>query len=349
MKRLNFALIIFILLGSGRFVMAQNSTDLYKISDRIPLTGDGGWDYLTVDSVNSRLFVSHSTMVQVVDLKTNKQCGVIDNLKGVHGIAIAYALNKGFISNGKDSTVTVFELNSLKVTDRVKVTGKNPDAVLYDPFTKRVFTFNGGSNNATVIDATNNKVIGSIYLDGKPEFAVTDNKGKIWVNIENIYLVDQLNPETMHVDNRWSVTPGDNPSGLAIDLVNRRLFVACGNSKMIIMDADLGNVIINVTTDYGTDGIAWDPKLKRAYSSNGDGTFTIVQEVSKDKYVVLKNMKTQKGARTIALDYKTNKVYLPFAEYGPPPPVSIDNARPRAAIKPGTFQLLEISPVTAGK
>ena len=218
------------------------------------MEGDGGWDYLTVESSSARLFVSHSTMVQVVDLKTNKLAGTISGTNGVHGVALAPAHNKGFVSDGRDNSVTVFNLKTLKVTGKINVTGRNPDAILYDPYSQRVFTFNGRSSNATCIDAITEKVIGTIPLSGKPEFAVTNGKGKIWVNIEDKSRVAQINPESLKVEREWSILPGEEPSGLAIDIDNDRLFSVCRNKLMVISDAKAGKVIASLPIG---SGVGW--------------------------------------------------------------------------------------------
>ena len=282
----------------------------YKINDRIHLDGDAGWDYLSVDAVTNKLYVSHGNMVQIVDLNTNKIAGTIPDTKGVHGIAIASDLNKGFISDGRDSAVTIFDLTTMKTIEKVKVTGRNPDAILYDPFSHKVFAYNGGSSNATVIDAKTNKVVETIALKGKPEFSVCDNKGLVYVNIEDKNLIAVINSNTLKVEKYFSVSPGDEPSGLALDNVNHRLFAVCGNKMMMVLNAETGDVVANLTIGDRVDGVAFDTDLKRAYSSNGDGTMTIVQQENKDKYTVIENTQTQKGARTVAVNSKTHHIYL---------------------------------------
>jgi DNA-binding beta-propeller fold protein YncE len=283
-------------------------------------------------------------IVQVLDVNNKKVAGTIPDTKGVHGITLARDLNKGFISNGRDTSVTVFNLKSLQVITKVKVTGNNPDAILYDPFSHKVFTFNGRSSNSTVIDAASNKVTGTIDLPGKPEFSVTDGKGKIYVNIEDKSQVCMINPVTLKVEKTWAVAPGEEPSGLAIDTRNHRLFAVCGNKLMIVLDADDGKVIAKLDIGDRVDGVAFDPGLQRAYSSNGEGTMTVVQEVDKDTFKVLENFPTLKGARTITLNPQTHRIYMPFAEFGEAPAATPENPRPRPAIKPGTFTILEVEP-----
>ncbi len=337
-----FLVVLLIATGS---LSAQSVKPSYMITDKIKLEGDGGWDYLVVDESAERLFVSHSSIVQVVDLSSKILVGTIPDTKGVHGIALAPNLNKGFISNGRDSSITVFNLKTLAFVKKVYVSGRNPDAILYDSFSKHVFTFNGGGDNSTVIDALTDEVIGTIKLAGKPEFAVTDEKGKVYVNIEDKSLVSVINPVTLKVISEWSINPGEEPSGLAIDINNQRLFIVCENKLMVVMDAISGKIIKTLPIGSHTDGAAFDIELKRAYSSNGDGTLTIVQEKSKDEFEVIENVITQKGARTIAINSKTHHIYLPTAEYGAMPETTKENTHPRPAILPGTFNILEVTQI----
>jgi len=310
-----FALVCtLVLLCSGILVSAQSN---YKIINQLPLEGDGGWDYLSVDEAASRLYVSHATMALVVDLKTGKQIGKIADTNGIHGIAFVHALNKGFTSNGRDSSVTVFDLKTLEVTGKIKGTGKNPDAILYDSFSQKLFTFNGRSATATVIDPKENKIIATIKLDGKPEFPASDGKGKIFVNIEDKSEISEINATTLKVNRSWSISPGEEPSGLALNNETHRLFSVCSNKLMVVSDAVAGKVITTLPIGDRCDGVAFDPGLKRAYSSNGEGTITVVQEIDKDHFKVLENIVTQKGARTIAVDKTTHRLYLPTAEFGP--------------------------------
>lgn len=344
MKRPLIILSVLMLIGISHSY-SQDSLTGYRIVERIHLDGDGGWDYLVVDDSTSRLFVSHSTIVQVVDLKKNKVIATIPDTKGVHGIALAEDLNKGYISNGKDTSVTVFDLKNLKTITKIKVTGNNPDAILYDPFSHRVFTFNGKSSNSTVIDANSDKVIGTINLPGKPEFSVTNGKGKIYVNIENKSQVCQINAATLKIEKTWSVSPGKEPSGMAIDIDDHQLFIVCSNALLDILDVRSSKIMTNLKIGYGVDGVAYDPELKRIYTSNGDGTLTIVQKENKSTFKILENFPTQKGARTIALNPKTHRIYLPVAEYEAAPPATSENPHPRPTAKPGTFTVLVIEPL----
>ena len=323
----------------------QNTGSEYKIVDKISLPTDGGWDYLSVDEAGSRLFVSHSAIVQVVDLKTGKLAGTVNETPGVHGIAIAPDLNKAFISVGRSALVKVINLQTLEVIADVKVTGQNPDAIIYDQFSKRVFTFNGGSSNSTVLDAVTNVVVGTIALEGKPEFPASDGKGKMYVNIEDKSLISVIDVKSMKVEKSWPIAPGEEASGLAIDNENHRLFAVCSNKLMVVVDAINGHVITSLPIGGGCDGVKFDPGMKRAYSSNGEGTMTVVQEINKDSFKVLENVPTMPGARTIAVDTRTHHLYMPTAEYNPAPAATTDNPRPRRTMKPGTFVILDVAPV----
>jgi len=335
--------ILIIAVMAGLHSYAQDSTS-YKISNKFSIEGDGSWDYLTMDDSTHHLFISHGTITQVLDVTTGKLAGTIKDTKGVHGIAIAKDLNKGFISNGKDTSVTVFDLKTLTTIEKVKVTGKNPDAILYDPFSHRVFTFNGRSSNATVIDAKTDKVLGTITLEGKPEFAVSDGNGKIYVNIEDKSKICEIDPITMKVEQTWSIAPGEEPSGLALDNKTHRLF-SVTDKLMVIMDALTGKVITTLPIGDRVDGVAFDPEKKIAYSSNGDGTITAVKEENENTFKVIATIKTQTGARTITIDLLTHKIYLPTAEFGETPKATTENQHPRPAIKPGTFVILEVEPL----
>ncbi|MCK9422802.1 MAG: YncE family protein [Bacteroidales bacterium] len=344
MKKSSLILSILMLICIG-VSLAQVAKSGYRIANKICLEGDGGWDYLTIDDATSRLYISHGTIVQILDVNEKKVVGTIPDTKGVHGIALAKDINKGFISNGRDTSVTVFDLKTLQFITKVKVTGNNPDAILYDPFSHKVFTFNGRSSNSTVIDANSNKVIGTIELPGKPEFSVTDAEGKVYVNIEDKSLVCLISPMTLKIEKTWSVAPGEEPSGLAIDIKDHRLFVVCGNKLMIVLDADNGTVVSKLDIGDRVDGVAFDPILKRIYSSNGEGTMTVVQQENKDSYKVTENFPTQKGARTITLNPKTHRIYLSTAEFGPAPAATTENPRPRPSAKANTFMIIEIEPM----
>jgi YVTN family beta-propeller protein len=334
-----------ILLTAFNILSSQTVMPQYRIANRFHLDGDEGWDAISADEPTGRLFVSHGTMVQVVDESNGNLLGTIPDTKGVHDVALADDLNKGFTSNGRDSSVTVFDLQSLKVLDKINIGARNPDAILYDPFTHRVFTFNGGSSNSTVIDAKTDEVIGTIPLNGKPEFAVTDGAGRIYVNLEDKSQIAVIDPSSMQVLNVWSISPGESPTGIALDNESRRLFSVCGNETMVILDAQNGIIITTLPIGEHVDGAGFDKETKRIFSSNGEGTLTVVEEVSSDMYKVLDNITTQRGARTIAVDSKTHHIFLPVAEAGPPPSPTSDNPHPRPKIIPGTFEILDVEPL----
>ena len=316
----------------------------YRVVNTISIGGEGGWDYLFADSANRRLYVSHATEVDVLDLDSEKIAGKIAHTNGVHGIAVANDIGRGFVSDGRDNQVTVFDLKTLAEISTVK-TGQNPDGILYDPFSRRVFTFNGRSGDATAIDAQTGQVVGAIALGGKPEFPATDGKGDVYVNIEDKNEIVRLDPKALQVKARWPLAPCDSPSGLAIDAENRRLFSVCENKIMAVVDAGSGKVITTLPTGAGTDAAAFDAERKLAFASNGrDATLTIVQEDSADKYHVLANVNTERGARTMALDQKTHKIYLATAEFGAAPAEGQQKAPTRPPILPGTFKLLVVSP-----
>jgi YVTN family beta-propeller protein len=328
----------------GIMVNAQDVKSHYTIANKIHIDSNGSWDYTSVDEQSNMLYISHGNIVQVLDLNTSKVVAVITNTNGVHGIALANDLKKGFISDGKDSSVTIFDLKTNAVIAKIQVTGEKPDAIVYDNVTKRVFTLNGKSNNATVIDAKTNTVIGTIPLDGKPEFCVADGKGKLFVNLEDKSAIEEIDASSMKVLKKWSIAPGQSPTGLAIDKKNRRLFSVCDNKMMVVSDADKGKVITTVTIGAGPDAAAFDPGMMRIYSSNGeDGTLTVVSD-SADTYKVLENVETQRRARTMALNTKTHHIYLPVAEFMPLYPLRAGVDRPKPKPKPGTFMMLDVAP-----
>ncbi len=315
----------------------------YAISGRIPLEGDSGWDYLFADSVNGQLYVSHGTEVDVVDLASEKPAGKITGMKRIHGIAVANDLNRGYISDGGDDDVIIFDLKSHEVLQKVPA-GKNPDGILYDPYSKRVFAFNGRSNDVTAIDAASGKGAGTIALDGKPEFPASDGKGNLYVNIEDKSEIVQIDPQALKVKKTWSISPCEEPSGLAIDLEARRLFSVCSNNKMAVVNADSGQVITTVAIGNGPDAAAYDPGRKLVFSSNGEGNLTVVRQDGPDKYTVLATVPTERSARTMALNTKTHKIYLSAAQLGATPEATTDNPHPRPKMVPGSFHVLVVSP-----
>lgn len=314
--------------------------DSYHVTGKIQIGGEGGWDYVTMDSAGRRLYVSHATRVVVVDPDAEKIVGEIPDTAGVHGIAIAPKLNHGYTSNGRSNNVTVFDLKTLKATGQI-ATGQNPDAILYEPSANKVFTFNGRSKDATVIDAGTEKVVATIPLGGKPEFAQADGKGKIYVNIEDTHEMAEIDAKNNSVTKRYTLTGCEEPSGLAIDTGKRRLFSVCANKVMIVSDPDAGTVVATVPIGQGADGAGFDAGRGLAFSSNGDGTLTVVRG-SGTKYEVAETVQTQRGARTMAVDSKTHKLYLPSAQFGATPAATDQQPRPRPAIVPGSFMLVVV-------
>jgi YVTN family beta-propeller protein len=290
----------------------------WKILKEIKIGGEGGWDYLTMDSAARRLYVSHNTHVVVVDPDAGKVVGDIPDTPGVHGIALVPALNRGFVSNGRGNNVTIFDMKTLKTISQ-PATGMNPDDITYEPKSGRVFTFNGRSNDATVIDAKTGMVVATIPLGGKPEFAVADDRGHVYDNLEDKSEVVEIDAAKATVTKRYSLTPCDGPSGLAIDIKKRRLFSVCSNRVMAISDPDAGKVLASPPIGANSDGVAFDPSTGYAVSSNGDGTLTVVEEKG-GKWDVVENVATQRGARTITVDEKTHNFYLPVADPAPAPP-----------------------------
>ena len=331
-----------LMITSVAVASAQTAPGGYTLTRSIAVGGEGGWDYIKADAATHRLYVSHATEVEVVDTVKGAVIGKIPDTPGVHGIALAPELGHGFISAGRAGSVTVFDLKTLATITTIKVTGENPDAIAYEPATKRVFTFNGRSSNATAIDATTNQVVGTIALDGKPEFAVADGKGAMFVNLEDKSMIVKLDPRSLEVKARWPLAPCEEPSGLAMDVATRRLFSVCSNAMMAVVDADSGRVVTTLPTGEGTDAAAFDPGTKLAFSSNGEGTVTVVREDSPEKFTVVGNVQTKRGARTMTLDEKTHTLYLPTAQFGPPPSPTPERPRPRPSVLPGTFEVLVV-------
>ncbi len=314
----------------------------YRIVKRVEVGGEGGWDYLVVDAAARRLYVSHATRVVVLDADSYAPLGEIPDTPGVHGIALAPELGRGFVSNGRGGTATIFDLKTLKTLGEVK-TGANPDAILYEPVTQRVFTFNGSSHDATVIEAATGTVRATLALGGKPEFAVTDGRGQVFVNLEDRAEILTLDARGLTLGARWPLAPCEAPTGLALDGLHRRLFAGCGNRLAAVVDADSGRLVTTLPIGGGVDGLAFDPERALAFSSNGEGTLSVIREESPDRYRVVENAATQAGARTIALDPQTHRLFLPTAQLGPAPPATPENPRRRPPIVPGSFVVLVVS------
>jgi len=312
----------------------------YRVVTTYKVGGDGGWDYLTADSDARRIYISRATHVMVLDADSGKSVGDIPDTPGVHGIALAPELGRGFTSNGREGTVSIFDIKTLVVSNKVKV-GENPDAILYDPATKRVFTFNGRSQDSSAIDAASGKVLATIKLDGKPEFAASDAKGEVFVNIEDKSELVAIDANKMEVKAKWPLAPCEEPSGLSIDRKKRRLFVGCGNKMMAVVDADSGKVLATPPIGDGVDATTFDPETGLAFASCGEGVLTVVKEDSPGKFSA-ENVPTQQGARTLALDSKTHNVFVVTAKFGPPPAATADNPHPRRSIMPDSFVVLVV-------
>ncbi len=323
----------------------------YHLLQKVTLGGEGGWDYLSVDPDARRIYISRGTHVMVVDADTEKVVGEIPNTNGVHGIAFAPKLGRGFTSNGRDNSVTIFDLKTLKTLSTVPV-GTGPDCIVYEPKTQRVFTFNGRSNDATAVDAKTGKVVATIPLGGRPEFAAVDGAGMVYDNIEDKSEIVAIDAPTLAIKNRWPVAPGESPSGLAIDTKNHRLFSVCDGGKMVISSTELSKVTSTAPIGNGPDAAGFDPGTGLAFSSNGeDGTLTTLLPIVDRPKVVngqmlvetnvpLQTIPTQSGARTMALDTKTHRVFLVAAT---PDPANPGEGRRRNYV-PGSFTLLVVGP-----
>jgi YVTN family beta-propeller protein len=287
----------------------------YQITRKIQIPGKGSWDYLVVDEGGRRLYVSHGTQVEVLDVDSGAIVGKVENTPGVHGIAIAPELGRGFASNGQSSTVTIFDLKTLKTIAEVPV-GKKPDAIIYDPATSRVFAFNGDSSSASAIEAATGKVVGTVDLGGGPEYAVADGSGYIYNNLEDASLVLEINARSLKVEQRWPTAPCASPSSMAMDRPNRRLFIGCRNKLMAVVNADTGQVITTKPIGDHVDATAFDSASRLIFNSNGDGTITVIHQESPDKYSVVENVKTLAKAKTMALDPRTHRLFLSTAEAG---------------------------------
>jgi DNA-binding beta-propeller fold protein YncE len=315
---------------------AQSDSGKYKVTKTIAVGGDEGWDYVTVDSAARHVYVSHGSHVVVLDADSDTVIGDIPDTQGVHGIAIAADAGRGFTSNGRANTVTIFDLKTLKTIGTVK-SGTNPDAIIYDPATKRVFTMNGRSQDTTAINAADGTVAGTLALGGKPEFAVAAGDGTVFVNIEDKSELVHFDAQKLTVLHRWPMAPCDEPSGLAGDLKTHRLFAGCGNKLMAVISMENGKVVATVPIGDGVDANAFDPETNFAFASTGDGNLSVVHEDSPDKYSAVATVPTKKSARTMGLDLKTHKVYLPAAEFDAPAA-----GERRGKMKPGSFVLVVV-------
>jgi len=313
----------------------------HHVVKKIQIGGDGFWDYLIVDDAARRLYVSHSTNVVVIDLQTDKVVGEIDETPGVHGIALAPEFNRGYISCGQTNMAMIFDLKTLEVLGRVK-TGSNPDAIRYDSFSKRVFVFNHLGNDATVIEASTGDIAGTIALGGSPEFSRTDGKGKIYVNLEDISEVAEIDCRTLEVTRRFSIRPGEEPTGMGFDVANHLIFSACSNQMMTVLDLEAGKVIATVPIGNGCDGAGFDAETGLIFCSNGEGTLTVIKQSSPGRFEVVETVPTQSGARTMTIDPTTHNVFLPTAQFGPPAEPTPEVPRPRRTLIEGSFCVLVV-------
>jgi YVTN family beta-propeller protein len=329
-----------LLLGAAAAFAAPDAGG-YKVVRRIPVGGEGGWDYLRVDPDAHRIYLSRGDHMMVVDEVTGKVIGDLKDTKGIHGMALAFDLGKGFTSNGGANSITVFDLKTLAATSVINIAGGNPDSIIYDPMTKRVFTFNGKTNDSTVIDATTGKVVGTVTLGGKPEEPVLDGKGNVYVNIEDKSALTEFDAKTLAIKGSWPLAPCEGPSALAIDTKNRRLFSAC-DKVMVVTNADTGKVVASPPIGGDPDGNAYDPATGLLFAACREGLVSVIHQDSPDKYSVLGNITTQFGTRTMAIDLKTHHVFTVTADFKAAPAPTPDNPRPRPQQIAGSFVILEL-------
>jgi YVTN family beta-propeller protein len=321
----------------------------YQLVTEIPIGGEGGWDILTIDSAARRLYLSHATKVVVVDLNTNTVAGEIADTPGVHGFVAVPEVQRGFSSNGKESKSSVVDLTTLKTVSKID-TGQNPDAIVYEPRHGEIYVFNHTGNSVTVINAKFGTVSATIPLGGNPEFAAVDETaGRVYCNIEDKSEVEVIDVDKHEVVAQWPLAPGEEPSGIALDARHHRLFSGCHNKMMVMLDTETGKVVDTVPIGAGVDGCAFDSTTLLAFASCGDGTTTIVREEPPGKLTVLQTLKTERGARTMALDSKTHRIYLPSAQFQPPPSPSPGTSPARPSVLPNTLKLLVYGPAESGK
>jgi DNA-binding beta-propeller fold protein YncE len=343
--QLSAALLIAPVIGLLPPVAAQTvaAPAAYHVTRDIKLGGDGRWDFVTLDSVSNRLFIARQTRVMVVDEATGKVLAEIPGLNGAHGTALAYSTGHGFATSGHDSSVIMFDLRSLRVLARIKA-ADDADAVLYDPASKRVFTFNGDANSATALDPEAGKVLGTIDLEGKPEVGVSSGGGRLYVNIEDKGELAEVDPVNLRVVRRWPLKGCEEPTGLAMDRAHGLLFSVCHSKVMVVSDVRAGRTISSLPIGAGVDGAAFDPGTSLAFASNGDGTITVVHEDSPTTFHVVSNAITRPGARTMTIDPRTHRLYTVTADFGETPAPTESEPRPRPSIVPGTFSLLTLDP-----
>lgn len=331
------ALVLSLLSGSRAVAGAAQLPD-YKLDKKVLLAGDGGWDYFDVDPGTGHIFIPRGTHVLVVDPE-GKQLADIGSTKGAHAIAFAPQLKEAFLST--DGSVSIIDMATMKTRDEIKLKDRDPDAIVYDPSAKRVFTFNGGgTNDATAIDAVSGKVLGNIPLGGRPESAQADDQGHIFVNIEDQNRIAAFDSTTLKILHSWPVAPCEKPAGLAIDVAHQRLFTGCRNGLMAVVDYSDGKVVATVPIGKGVDTNRFDPQTGLVFASCGEGVITVAHEDSPDKYSLIQTIHTEKGARTMALDLKSHTVYTVTAQFGPPPPPTPERPHPYPSIISNTFTIL---------
>ena len=316
----------------------QAHADIHLLR-QVTLGGEGGWDFVTVDPVHHRLYIPRGSHVMVLDADSLTVVGDVPNTPGVHGVEVVPSAGRGYTTNGRDTSVTVFDLTTLETLGRVRV-GLRPDAIVYDPATQRVFTMNAGSNDASAIDVASGTVVATIPLGGRPEVAVCDGKGRMYVNLEDSSQVVAVDTRLLKTTTRWSLAPGEGPTGLAIDAAHDRLFSVCGNQQMVVSDAKRGAVVVKLPIGDRVDGVAFDPGTGLAISSNGEGTLSVVHEESPNAFKLAGTVPTARGARTLALDPQTHRLYLVTADYGTAPEPTAEQPHPRAPMIPGTFRVM---------
>ncbi len=314
----------------------------YHLIKKTVVGGEGGWDYLLADADGGRLYVSHGNQVEVLDLKSHEKLGVISPTPGVHGIAVVPGTSVGYSTNGRPNTATMFDVKTMKATKEIP-TGKKPDAIMYDAFSKRVFIFNNEGSSATVLDAPTGNVVGTVDLGGAPEAAVSDDQGTVFVNLEDKNQVAVFDAKTLAVKHHWSLGTGEEPTGLAFDKVHHRLFSTCHNKEMVVLDSQTGKMLATVPIGSGVDGAVFDTSTGSAISSNGEGSLTVVKETKPGTFEAVQTVATQRGARTITIDPISHHIFVTTAEYGPAPAATTENPRPRPSVVPGSFTVLEYS------
>ena len=339
---MSLVLAIVVTLSLPIAVFAADDSGPYKVQATWAIGGDGGWDYLKIDPATHLLYITRGGRVQIVDLSSGKLAGEITGLKGTHGVAFDGAGKYGYISDGGANQAVVFDRNSHEIVARIDTTGQNPDAIAFEPTTKRVFTFNGRGKNSTVIDSATNKVVATIALPGKPEFAQPDGKGAIFANIEDTSQLVRIDAASAKVTATWSLAPCDSPSGLAVDPAHERLFAVCDNQKMVVINGESGTIVATLSIGKGPDAAGYDAANAVAFSSNGEGNLTVVSQKSADTYGALQTLTTKPGARTMTVDEASGTVYMVTAEFGPRPAPTAENPRPRPAIVPNSFVVLKI-------